>query len=123
MIHHEAIRQLCPSVVTIVNDNPKKVQVGFDGQGRPIYDNNPLAYDAKGERVFYDLAQATAISKMMWCKQQAKRLLSATDWSALPDVGLVNAEEFTAYRAAVRALMITPVEDPTWPAVPTAIWS
>lgn len=123
MISHAAIRQLNPTVVTIVTDNPDGAQVGFDQYGRPIFDDNPIAYDAAGERVFYELAPAVALGKKIECKMRAKKLLTETDWSALPDVGLANAEEFISYRAAIRALMITPVEEPTWPAVPTAVWS
>ena len=83
----------------------------------------PVAYDADGNQLSYNVQQAIDISKLMFCKQQAKRLLADTDWAALPDVGLANGQEFTAYRASVRALMITPVEDPQWPTQPTAVWS
>lgn len=56
------------------------------------------------------------------CKAKAKQLISLSDWSALPDVGLVNQAEFIAYRAALRALIINPVADPVWPTEPTPEW-
>lgn len=123
MIDHEAIRQLCPDAVTIVSNNENKTWNGVDSQGRPIYQDTPVAYDAAGDRVYYDILEAISISKILACKQQAKRLLSETDWAALPDIGLANADAFRDYRALIRALMITPVEEPTWPEKPTAGWS
>ena len=59
------------------------------------------------------------------CKNQAKRLLEATDWTVLADAAptLTNQAEFIAYRAAVRALAINPVAVPSFPTVPTAQWS
>jgi hypothetical protein len=57
------------------------------------------------------------------CKEKAKQLISATDWSVLTDVGLQNKSAFEAYRAELRALIITPVADPVWPTEPTVIWS
>jgi hypothetical protein len=123
MINHDAIRQLQPEVVNIFSNSSDHPQIGVDNYGRPIFDDNPKAYDANGNRVYYDVQQAIAISKLIFCKQQAKRLLTESDWSALPDVGLVNSEDFIAYRAQVRSLMIMPVEDPEWPTKPTAVWS
>jgi hypothetical protein len=122
MINHEAIRQLQPDAVNI-HESADQTQIGVDNYGRPIFDDNPKAYDAGGGRVYYDVQQAISLSKLIACKQKAKDLLAQTDWSALPDVELVNANEFVTYRAAVRALMITPVEDPQWPTQPTAVWS
>lgn len=59
------------------------------------------------------------------CKNQAKRLLEATDWTVLADAAptLKNQADFIAYRAAVRALAINPVAVPSFPTVPTAQWS
>ena len=56
------------------------------------------------------------------CKFKAKQKIAATDWAALPDVGLVNQADFIAYRAALRALIINPVADPVWPTEPTPEW-
>lgn len=57
------------------------------------------------------------------CKEKAKYLIAATDWSVLPDVGLQNKTEFEAYRAQLRALIVTPVANPVWPTEPSPIWS
>lgn len=55
-------------------------------------------------------------------KDKAKKLIADCDWSALPDVGLVNQSDFIAYRAALRALIINPVANPVWPTEPTPEW-
>ena len=57
------------------------------------------------------------------CKAQAKTLIAATDWAVLPDVGLVNVSDFTAYRATLRQLILNPVASPAWPTEPTPVWS
>ena len=64
-------------------------------------------------------------------KQTAVLLLSKTDWSALAEVAdpaksnpyLANAEEFNAYRNAVRQIAINPIAgDIVWPVMPQAVW-
>jgi hypothetical protein len=59
------------------------------------------------------------------CVQEAQFRLQATDYSQLADVSprLANAAEFAAYRAQVRALLLNPVANPTWPMAPTAVWA
>lgn len=54
---------------------------------------------------------------------QAKRLLEETDWSQLADVSLTNQADFTAYRAALRAILLNPPVTATWPTRPTAVWA
>ena len=56
------------------------------------------------------------------CKKQAKKLIAASDWSVLPDVGISNVSEFEAYRAQLRALIKTPVANPTFPTEPQPVW-
>lgn len=56
------------------------------------------------------------------CKAEAKNLIAASDWSVLPDVGISNVSEFEAYRAQLRALIKTPVENPTFPTEPQPVW-
>jgi len=56
------------------------------------------------------------------CKEQAKKLIAASDWSVLPDVGISNVSEFEAYRAQLRALIKTPVVSPTFPTEPQPVW-
>ena len=80
------------------------------------------AFDADGNKVSYDLGAVTVQAKKDNCKAQAKQLLAATDWAALPDVGLSNAIDFKTYRATLRDLVLNPVENPTFPTVPTPVW-
>lgn len=64
-------------------------------------------------------------------KAEAGRRLAATDWVNQPDVydpainpHLTNRDAFIAYRAAVRAIFVTPVAgDVSWPVEPSAQWS
>ena len=56
------------------------------------------------------------------CKSQAKTLLSASDWSVLPDVQIANKSAFDNYRAILRGYVLSPVTDPTWPTEPTPVW-
>lgn len=57
-------------------------------------------------------------------KTTAMNLLSDTDWTQIPDVSLLNKEEFTAYRAALRAIALNPPITVTeWPTKPEEIWS
>jgi len=65
------------------------------------------------------------------CKQKAQKILYATDWTSISDVGdptksnpyLVNQAEFIAYRSTIRNYAVNPVENPTWPTAPTEQWS
>jgi hypothetical protein len=57
------------------------------------------------------------------CKREAKKRIADTDWSVLPDVGLANKADFEAYRAALRALIVTPILEPQWPVEPEPVWS
>jgi hypothetical protein len=56
------------------------------------------------------------------CTTKAKSLLAASDWSVLSDVNISNKAEFETYRASLRALMFTPVAEPTFPTEPQPIW-
>lgn len=81
------------------------------------------AYDANGNLVEYDAAAVQVKANKMSCKEQAKALLSASDWSVLSDVGLQNAADFVAYRSTLRNLVISPVETPVFPTEPNPVWS
>lgn len=81
------------------------------------------AYDAEGNEVSYDLALVTEQAKKDACKSQAKTLLAQTDWAVLPDVGLANQDAFVFYRLNLRNLVINPVADAVFEAIPEAIWS
>jgi len=104
MINNEqiqAIYKLYPNVIRTVGDT---------------------AYDADGNVVAYDLALVTAQAQKDACKDKAKSLLAASDWSVLPDVGLANKADFESYRATLRNLALNPVENPTFPTEPKAVW-
>jgi len=59
------------------------------------------------------------------CKETARALLAATDYTQATDVvtTLKNASAFTEYRAAVRAIFRRPVKSPKWPEVPQPDWA
>jgi hypothetical protein len=97
----QALYNLYPQVVTIVDNT---------------------AYDADGNEVAYDLAAVTAQAQKDSCKEKAKSLLAQTDWAVLPDVGLKNSADFVTYRATLRNLALNPVENPTFPTEPKAVW-
>lgn len=64
-------------------------------------------------------------------KSMARQLLTMTDWVNQPDVydpeinpHLTNRDEFIAYRAALRAILVNPVGGILdWPTKPTEQWS
>jgi hypothetical protein len=74
-------------------------------------------------------AQAEAAAKQA-NKSQASTLLQQTDWVELGDVAdptkppyLSNKAEFTAYRAALRAIAVNPPTEPAvFPVAPSEIW-
>ena len=102
----DAIFVLYPEVTVIRGD------VAYDAQ-----DNEPVAVQEEADKLS--------------CKNQAKQLLSATDWTSIADVAnpavsnpyLTNQAEFLAYRSTVRGYAVNPVANPTWPTQPTEQWS
>ena len=57
-------------------------------------------------------------------KTQAMKLLSDTDWTQMPDVTLINKQEFTDYRADLRTIALNPPVSVTeWPTKPEEQWS
>jgi len=82
------------------------------------------------EEIAAEIARIEAQAPIDVCKNQAKNLLIATDWTEMPSVTdatftphLLNVAEFAAYRAAIRGFVINPVANPCFPTVPTAQWS
>lgn len=71
-----------------------------------------------------DPAQPTNEELIAKCKQDARALLSATDYTQAIDVAalLKNAADFTAYREAVRSIFRNPVAEPDWPDAPQPDW-
>jgi hypothetical protein len=86
--------------LTWLSDTPKPTQAELDALAIPTQ---------------------TAVAKSA-CKTQAKSLLSASDWSVLPDVQISNKAAFENYRAVLRGYVISPVTDPTWPVEPQPVW-
>jgi hypothetical protein len=56
-------------------------------------------------------------------KATAEKKLAATDWTQVSDVPLLNKQEFTDYRAAVRAIALNPPVEATFPEIPAEQWS
>ena len=54
----------------------------------------------------------------------ANTILSATDWTQLPDSGLTAdcVAAFATYRASIRTIRQTNPDNPTWPDAPTEEW-
>lgn len=106
----QAIYILYPQVVTIRDD---------------------IAYDVENNVVEYDPIAVQEEADKLSCADQAKAILTATDWTSIGDVGdpaksnpyLVNQAEFVAYRSTVRNYAVNPVVDPVWPTLPTEQWS
>jgi len=55
-------------------------------------------------------------------QDKARELLQQTDYAVLPDVNLFNKQDFLDFRAQIRSVFITPVNEFTFPDVPLAIW-
>ena len=63
--------------------------------------------------------------------QQAKTILSNTDWTAISDVAdpkksnpyLMNQADFVAYRSTVRNIAINPTWDAVFPTAPKEVWN
>lgn len=70
------------------------------------------------DQITADIVQAPFVA----CSEEAKKRIADTDWSVLPDVNISNKAEFEAYRAQLRTLIITPVENPTFPTEPQPVW-
>jgi hypothetical protein len=84
-----------------------------------------ISHDENGEPILIDLPPLPDDLLIENCKALAKLKLQNTDWSQTLDIGtmLVNQNEFTTYRAQVRAIYFNPVTNPVWPVEPTAVWA
>jgi hypothetical protein len=89
------------------------------------------AFDAEGNQVTYDPVYVQDYADKLSCSDQAKAILSTTDWTSIADVGdptkanpyLINQADFIAYRSTVRNYAVNPVANPVWPTQPTEQWS
>lgn len=56
-------------------------------------------------------------------KNKAMKLLSDTDWTQLPDVNLLNKDDFAVYREALRQIAINPPSGfIDFPVKPNEVW-
>jgi len=71
--------------------------------------------------IYDDVALQT---KLNACKQQAKKLLSESDWAATTDVQscIENPLDWLNYRDTVRKLFLRPEVNPTFPVKPEVRW-
>jgi hypothetical protein len=53
----------------------------------------------------------------------AKKQLEKTDYTVLPDVYLINKDEFISYRFFIRQAIINPSLTTQFPQEPKAIWN
>ena len=118
-----------------VQDTP---QPEYDWVTQGVKEVTPVQQDGTWVRVWevYGLSQeqidANHQQQRNQNKEQATSLLSATDWTTIPDVAdpavsnpyLTNAAEFAAWRSQVRAIAVNPPTTPAvFPAQPTEQWS
>jgi hypothetical protein len=55
-------------------------------------------------------------------ESKAKKLLTASDWTQLPDVPLANKEDWVNYRSALREIATNSTLNPLWPIEPPVVW-
>lgn len=75
------------------------------------------------EEVAAEIIRLDGFFKLEACKNEAKKRIADTDWAVLPDVNLQNKADFVSYRATLRGLITSPVENPGWPTEPQPIWA
>jgi hypothetical protein len=91
--------------------------------GHYAYMNAGWKY-AQGSAPAYPSPEQIAEQNKANNKLQAEKLLQETDWSQMPDVALLNKQEFTDYRAAVRVIAVNPPTTPVeFPNKPQELWS
>lgn len=106
-----------PAPATTTYQSAQKDGVSQDAQGNWVWDWKIVDWP-QDQIDAYDNQQKEAN------KTTAMGLLTETDWTQMPDVNLVNKADFTAYRAALRAIAVTPrVLVSEWPEKPEEVWS
>lgn len=109
---YDALKSLRPtSTWAYQNDDYNTIQWFDSSTTKPTYNE-----------VQDEITRLTLEEPFNVCKDEAKKRIAATDWSVLPDVNISNKAEFEAYRAELRALIITPVATPVYPTEPQPIW-
>lgn len=61
--------------------------------------------------------------KLIRNANEADFLLKESDWSVLPDVSLLNIDDWKSYRFSLRQIRKNPTLNPVWPVKPIAYWA
>jgi len=108
----QALLSLCPNAQwSMSNENYSTLNWLDTVQSKPTE-----------QEVNDEIARLTVAEPLSVCKAKAKELISASDWSVLPDVNISNRAEFEEYRSALRELIINPVVNPGFPTEPDPVW-
>ncbi len=117
----DAVKALYSNAATVFVESPTEIQA-YDSNNQPILINI--------DNVNAELVILQNSYELQQLKNQAKELLSETDYTEIPSVNnpantpyLKNANEFIAYRNVVRAIAVNPTIGSTFPTAPTAQWS
>lgn len=104
MYTHQAIYELCPSVVTI------RSEVSSSGLLQ--------AYDKDGKEVSYKPTEVETRAKLLELRAERNRLIAETDWWASSDLTITDAQK--KYRQDLRNITktATSLDDVTWPTKP-----
>lgn len=102
---------------TPIVDYTKNVTEGTPTLVNGVWTQNWIVTDATQSEIQAREAEAKAKNK-----QRAMQLLTDTDWTQMPDVNLLNKDEFTAYRAALRQIAINPQINVVFPTKPSEQW-
>ena len=104
MYTHQAIYELCPSVVTI------RSEVSSSGLLQ--------AYDKDGKEVSYKPTEVETRAKLLELRAERNRLIAETDWWASSDLTITDAQK--KYRQDLRDITktVTSLDDVTWPTKP-----
>ena len=74
------------------------------------------------EEIDAEISRLSSVWTLTTCEKRAKELIAEVDWAMLPDVNLSNKSDFESYRSQLRAYIIEPIADPTWPVKPDPVW-
>jgi hypothetical protein len=111
-----------PSYNPITQAVQQTTPVLTDGQWYQVW----VVVDLTPEQIAYNEQQ-----KADQNANQAKQILTNTDWTSIADVAdpaksnpyLVNQAEFIAYRSTIRNIAVNPTWDAVFPTAPTEVWS
>jgi hypothetical protein len=111
-----------PSYNPITQAVQQATPVLTDGQWYQVW----VVVDLTPEQIAYNEQQ-----KADQNANQAKQILTNTDWTSIADVAdpaksnpyLTNQAEFIAYRSTIRNIAVNPTWDAVFPTAPTEIWS